>query len=240
MVLFSPDHDASLGSLEEAQLRRVIDLWVERTKALGARSDIAYVLIFENRGAEVGATIPHPHGQIYAFREVPPLPYRELRRRGCAICKELGGQSPGGESHQSRLISAAHGWQAWTTWAPSWPYEMLIAPEEHIPDLPAASRTNADLSHVLRSSLSSLDLLFGSPMPYMMWCHQRPLDNRDWPSAHVHFHVAPAWREHGVMRYVASGELGSGVMFNPVDPADGARRLREALAEQSARSRPIR
>ena len=100
VVLFSPDHDASLGGLGPAGVRRVVDLWAERTAALGARDDVAYVLVFENRGAEVGATIPHPHGQIYAFGEVPPVPARELARAeargGCALATKTpaSGWSP--------------------------------------------------------------------------------------------------------------------------------------------------
>src|SRR5689334_3002072 len=78
VVLFSADHDASLATLTQPQVRRVVDLWAERTHGLLARPEIEYVLVFENRGAEVGATIPHPHGQIYAYPLVPPAPAREL------------------------------------------------------------------------------------------------------------------------------------------------------------------
>ena len=77
--------------------------------------------------------------------------------------------------------------------------------------------------------LASLDALFSSPMPYMLWCHQRPTDGKSWPTAHLHFHVAPTRRDEGVARYVASGELGSGVMFNPVDPEEAAARLRSLV-----------
>jgi len=239
VVLFSPDHDASLGQLEEAQLDRVITIWTERTAALGARPDVAYVLLFENRGAEVGATIPHPHGQIYAFGEIPPAPHRELAGDRCAICEELAGAGRGGPSHQSRLIAEEGGWQAFTTWAPAWPFELLIAPADHLPDLPAAARSQAGLGRALKAGLSSLDLLFDAPTPYMLWCHQRPADNRTWATAHLHFHVAPAWRERGVLRYVAAGELGSGVFFNPVDPEEAAQRLREALARPRFLGREI-
>lgn len=229
VVLFSPEHSASLGSLTQRQLVQVVTLWSERTEALGARPDVAYVLVFENRGAAVGATIPHPHGQIYAFPEVPPVPRRELSQYNCATCAELSGVGRWGASQKSRCVAKVGGWQAWTAWAPSWPFELLIAPEGHVPNLAAATETHADLAQVLKASLSSLDLLFDSPMPYMLWCHQQPTDNGAWATAHLHFHVAPAWRERGVVRYVASGELGSGIIFNPVDPEDAAERLRRVL-----------
>ena len=80
VVLYTPDHEATFWSLGVPGARRVIDLWAERTSVLGARDDLAYVLVFENRGAEVGATIPHPHGQIYAFDTIPDQPLLELER----------------------------------------------------------------------------------------------------------------------------------------------------------------
>lgn len=227
VVLFSPEHDKSLGTLDRDQLGLVVSLWAERTAALGARPDVAYVLIFENRGAEVGATIPHPHGQIYAFDHVPPVPLRELENDHCAICDELRGKGEAGRSHDQRVLSSVDGWQAWAVWAPAYPFELLLAPEEHIGDLGDARPTHSGLVEVLRATLPALDSLFGEPMPYMLWCHQRPTDARPWPSAHLHFHVAPTHRAKGVTRYVAAGELGSGVMFNPVDPLEAAQKLRQ-------------
>ncbi len=230
VLLFSPEHDQSLGSLEIPQLRRVISMWTERTKELGERPDVAYVLLFENRGAEVGATIAHPHGQLYAFSEVPPAPLAELRQGGCALCRELSGDGPAGLSHEQRVVASGGGWQAWTAWAPSYPYELVLASVEHFGDLAEAEPTRDGLALVLKTALSALDRLFDEPMPYMLWCHQRPSDGEAWASAHVHFHVAPLHRAAGVARFVASGELGSGVMFNPVAPDVAAGRMRAAAA----------
>jgi UDPglucose--hexose-1-phosphate uridylyltransferase len=226
VVLFSPEHDQSLGSLSPHQLGLVVLLWAERTEILGARPDVDYVLIFENRGREVGATISHPHGQIYSFGYVPPVPSAELRASSCAICDELEGKGPAGVSHRRRVVASSKGWRAWTVFAPSYPYELLIAPKQHVGDLPEASPSHEGLVKVLKKTLTALDALFDEPMPYMLWCHQRPTDGGDWPTAHLHFHIAPTRRDKGVARFVASGELGSGVMFNPVDPEDAARRLK--------------
>ena len=228
IVLFSPEHDQSLGSLPHEQMLAVVELWAERTVELGSRDDIAYVLLFENRGAEVGATIPHPHGQVFAFDFVPPVPRSELASENCAICEELSGKGEVGESHRARVVASAGGWQCWAVWAPTFPFELLVAPEDHAGDIAGASGHDG-LADVLRAGLGALDGLFGEPMPYMMWCHQRPTDGRPWPAAHVHFHIAPTHRAKGVTRYVASGELGSGVMFNPVDPDEAAVKLRAAL-----------
>jgi UDPglucose--hexose-1-phosphate uridylyltransferase len=231
VVLFSSDHFQSLGSLDAQQLDLVVSLWRERTEALGSRPDVGYVLVFENRGTSVGATITHPHGQIYSFAEVPPVPLAELSSARCAICDELGGRGSAGASHSHRVVAAGKGWQAWTVWAPSYPFELLLAPEAHLADLSEASPFQDGLVNVLKKSLSALDALFGEPMPYMLWCHQRPTGGGPWPTAHLHFHVAPTRRDKGVARYVASGELGSGVMFNPVDPDEAASRLSALVLE---------
>ena len=218
VVLYTSDHDASFASLGVAGARKVVDLWAERTAVLGARDDVAYVLVFENRGPEVGATIPHPHGQIYAFPEVPPAPARELATGACALC----GVEPG-----HRLVNRAGGWRAWVPDAATWPYALVVAPEAHEPDLPAMDDRSRDgLAAVLVDALGRLDALFDAPMPYMLWFHQRPTDGQAWSSAHVHVHVAPLYRSPGTQRYVAAGELGSGMFFNPVDPADAAAALR--------------
>ena len=84
VILYTPEHEATFWSLGAKRARRVIDLWAERTAVLGARPNVDYVLVFENRGAEVGATIPHPHGQIYAFDSVPEQPRKELERGRCS------------------------------------------------------------------------------------------------------------------------------------------------------------
>src|SRR5204862_6952416 len=124
VVLYTPDHDATFWSLGVDGALAVVDLWADRTAALGARDDIAYVLVFENRGAEVGATIPHPHGQIYAFDFVPELPLRELERG------ELF--APPDE----RLVTEAQGWRAWVPEAPVFPYALMLVPDAPVPDLP--------------------------------------------------------------------------------------------------------
>ena len=222
VVLYTPDHEATFASLGVEGARRVVDLWAERTSVLGARSDVAYVLVFENRGAEVGATISHPHGQIYAFADVPELPARELGndRGECVMCNHDPGE---------RIVSHIGGWRAWVPRAASWPFEMLIAPVDHLPDLPSlANASRHDLAAVLVDVLGRLDRLFAAPMPYMLWFHQRPSNGEGWPAAHVHAHVAPLYRGPRTPRFVAAGELGSGVHFNPVEPDRAADELRRA------------
>ena len=220
IVLYTPDHHASFSDLSPEQARRVVDLWAERSRELGARSDVTYVLIFENRGPEVGATIAHPHGQIYAFDIVPPVVVAEY-----SSVSETAFTPP---SEDLRVVE--HGdWSAWVPSAASWPYELLLAPHTDTPDLPSLSEVQRDdLAQLLLDVIGRLDALFDAPMPLMMWFHQRPFDDIDRPSVRVHAHIAPILRSAGTQRFVAAGELGSGVCFNPIDPVTAATHLRDS------------
>jgi len=224
VVLYTPDHGASFSSLGVDGAASVVALWAQRTEELGRRPDVAYVLPFENRGPEVGATIAHPHGQLYAFPEVPEAAWRELRIAdgACGVCA----LPPPGD----RSVYEDDGWTTEVPVAASWPFELLVRPTDHVPDLPAsvAAGSHRGLAAALVDGLGRLDRLFDAPMPYMLWVHQRPTDGGAWPAAHLHVHVAPLLRSAGTPRFVAAGELGSGVYFNPVAPEDAAARLREA------------
>ncbi|CAN5494739.1 galactose-1-phosphate uridylyltransferase [soil metagenome] len=221
VVLYTPDHDATFWSLGVAGARTVVDLWAERTATLGARADVAYVLIFENRGAEVGATIAHPHGQIFAFDDVPPAPRAELgrARAGAPLLADAA----------ALTVVERDGWRVWVPSASPYPYGLRIAPLAPRPDLPALDDAERNgLAAVLVDALARLDRLFDAPMPYMLWIHQRPTDGGAWPAARLHVEIAPPLRGPGAMRYVAAGELGSGTFVNPVLPEHAAEQLRGA------------
>jgi UDPglucose--hexose-1-phosphate uridylyltransferase len=229
VVLFSPEHDESLASLPPEQVRKVVDLWAERTEALLARPEIEYVLVFENRGREVGATIDHPHGQIYGYPFVPPAPANEVRgAHGCPVCREVEQELRAKE----RIVAEVGDWVAWVPFASGYAYGLRIAPRAHVGSLPALdSAARDDLARILIDVLGRYDRLWRAPharyrFPYLLWFHQAPSDGDGrW---HVHAHIAPPLRAPGVLRYVASGELGSGTLSNPVVPEDAARALRDA------------
>lgn len=214
VILYSPVHDASLASLGVDGARRVVDLWAERTEALLERPEVEYVLVFENRGLDAGATIPHPHGQIYAFPFVPPVPARESEiaaRDGCPICAEEPGE---------RLVNEVGGWRTWVPFASTHPYGMLLASRRHVDGLPVLDDHERDgLAAALVDALGRLDRLFGRPFPYMLWLHH---------GVHLHVHIAPPRRSADTLRYVASGEVGSGMLMNPVVPEIAAEELRRA------------
>ncbi len=221
VVLYAPDHDATLPELAHDHRRAVIDLWAERSEALGARPDLTYVLVFENHGAEVGATIAHPHGQIYAYPTVPELPARELAR--LAAGHRLL------EDRPELVVVERDGWRAWVPAAAVYPHSMRLAPLEPVPDLPSLDDAGRDgLTSVLGEALRRLAGVFDPPMPYLFWIHQRPFDGGDWPGARLHVEVVGPHRSPGTMRYVAGAELGSGAYLNPLDPEEAAANLRAA------------
>ena len=216
VVLYTPEHDAQFWTLGAAGARRVVDLWAARTAELGAREDVDYVLVFENRGAEVGATISHPHGQIYAYDTIPPAPLQELVD---------GVLDPA--TIDEELVVARHGdWSAWVPATAVYPYELRIAPGAAVGALTDPGCDRDGLAAVLVDCLARLDQLFDEPMPYMLWIHQRPTDGEAWPTARLHVHIAPLRRGPGTQRFVAAAELGAGVYFNPVAPEVAASGLR--------------
>ena len=221
VVLYASDHDASLGTLGRDAIREVIDLWAARSEELAARPEVEYVLVFENRGAEVGATIPHPHGQIYAFPFVPAVAEREAEVAaiyGCPICSETARAV----EEDDRVVQQNDSFVAFAHAAASWPFEIVIAPHDHLEHLAQIDANGrVDLAHVLHGVLGSLDRVFDQKLPYMFWIH---------PGVHLHIHLVSPARSADAIRYVAAGEVGSGVMFSPVAPESAARMLREAAA----------
>lgn len=215
VVLYTPDHTASFATLGVEGITRVIDLWADRTTALGSRADVDYVLVFENRGPEVGATIAHPHGQIYAYDHVPPRPARRL-----------GVWAP--DPHPGdRLVADANGWTAVVPVAPVYPVAIDIAPTEHIGDLAACDPTQRrGLAGMLADLMGRLDRLYDRPLPYMLWVNQRPTTPSGWDDAWLSIEIVSPWRSAGVARYIAAAEVAAGEYFNPVDPAELAERLR--------------
>ena len=213
-----------------------MDLWAERTAALMARPEIRYVLVFESRGAEVGATIHHPHGQIYAYPFIPPSPAAELAvaaERGDVVGGELEAELAAGE----RIVADLGGWVAWVPYASPYPYGLRIAPRRAVGRIDRLDEAGRDgLAAVLCDVLSRYERLWaGDPaasaiFPYLMWFHQagQLADGSDDALTRLHLHLAPPQRSPGVARYIAAGEAGSGTLSNPIVPEAAAAALRDA------------
>lgn len=238
VVLYSPDHEGSLASIGVDAVRRVVDTWAQRSAAM-LDDGAAYVLVFENRGPEAGATIAHPHGQIYGFEFVPPVPAREAEiaaTDGCPVCMERDGLA----GHPELIVSSSQGWTAWAPASSAHPYEVRLAPDAHVVDLAGLDDEGRDgFASALVDVVGRYDTLFpdadagftdddgarsssAAPQarfPYHMWIH---------PGVHLHVHFAPPLRAPGLRRFIASADLGSGVLANPVPPEQAAEVLRAA------------
>lgn len=231
VILYSPVHDGSLGSLGVPQILKVVELWGQRTAALYERPEVQYVLVFESRGAEVGATIHHPHGQIYAYPFVPPSPAGEMtwaHERGTdVVAEEIALEIESGR----RVIFDDGDWLAWVPSASPYPYGLRISSRTRharLDDLDLRARIG--LATALHDVLGRYDRLWRNDpaaseiFPYLMWFHQGAALRRD--TDHLHVHLAPPQRAPGVARYLAAGEVGSGTLSNPVIPEEAAAVLR--------------
>jgi len=215
VVLYSSQHDATFASLGSSGIRNVIDLWAERTTQLQQQNDVDYVLIFENRGAEVGATISHPHGQIYAFDHVP--------RRQHSILQSQWKPDP---QPADRLVINGDHFVAYAQYAAIHPVSLVVAPHQQVSLLSQlGDELRDELASILHKSFVALDQLFDAPLPYMMWITQAPAKTQ-YENAWLNIEIVSPWRAKGVQRYIAAAEVSTEEYFNPVDPADIAQRLR--------------
>ena len=229
VVVYTDRHEGSFGGLPPERAEALMWVWRHRYEELGTRPDVDYVLIFENRGVEVGTTLHHPHGQIYGFPFLPPVPALELeadsRLGGCAICELLARESSDGE----RIVLATEGVTAYIPFAARWPYEVHVVLREHRPSLAAASGAElGDLGGALQAVARGYDALFDRPFPYVMVVHQAPTDGRD--AGHLHVEFYPPLRTRDKLKYAAGAEQGAGTFIMDVLPEDSALALREAIA----------
>ncbi|MEI8391259.1 MAG: hypothetical protein WCG40_02050 [Actinomycetes bacterium] len=214
VVLYSSDHHSSFSTLGVDAAVDVIDLWAQRTSALSSRPDVHYVLIFENRGAEVGATISHPHGQIYAYDHVPDRPRR--------LFDSLW--TP--DTTESRHVITTDLWSCVVPFASLYPTALTIAPVQRFGDLASlSSEQRHGLAEILIDALSRLDRLFDDPLPYMMWINQQP-SHATHDEAWMNIEIVSPWRQSGLARFIAAAEVGAGEYFNPVVPEELAENLR--------------
>ena len=232
VVVFTQDATASLGTLPLGHLELLLQVWAHRYTELGALDDVQYVFPFENRGVEVGVTLHHPHGQIYAYPFVPPIAARELAEQG----RYFGAHGRGlledhlraeeADGPQRFLYGGAHV-VALVPVCARYPYEVWIAPRRasaSLADLTDAERH--DFARALKTVLLKYDGLWKRPFPYIMVFHQAPTDGAPHPEAHVHVEIYPAYRMPQRLKYLAGSEVGAGVFTADTLPDDKAAELR--------------
>jgi UDPglucose--hexose-1-phosphate uridylyltransferase len=231
VVVFTQDPTSSLGRLPVDHLALIVDVWADRTESLGARADVAYVFPFENRGVEIGVTLHHPHGQIYAYPFVPPVAARELSQqqayfesRGRGLLADLLQQELADQAR--RVIYRGEHVVALVPACARYPYEVWVAPlrpAASLPDLTPDERR--DFAVALKTVILKYDALWQTPFPYIMAFHQAPSDGRPHPEAHVHVEFYPAYRMPGRLKYLAGSESGAGAFTADTLPEDTAREL---------------
>jgi UDPglucose--hexose-1-phosphate uridylyltransferase len=236
VVVFTHDPSASLGSLPLPQIELIIDVWADRYEELGARDDVQYVYPFENRGVEVGVTLHHPHGQIYAYPFVPPIAARELEQQRIYLEEHGRGLLEAFVAaeidHRARLLYLGPEVAAFVPVCARYPYEVWIAPLRPAPSLAALTgRERADCARALKTILLIFDRLWGVPFPYIMAIHQAPTDGLAHPEAHVHVEFYPAYRMKGRLKYLAGSEIGAGVFTADTDPDERAAELQRVQVQ---------
>lgn len=232
VVVYTDAHAGSLGTLSAERARALMWVWRHRYAELGARADVAYVYIFENRGLEVGVTLHHPHGQIYAYPFLPPVPALERaaddRLGGCAPCALLAREL----ADRERVIYESEHVVAYVPYAARWAYEAHVVTRAHRPSLLECEPDELDaLADALQALVRGYDALFERPFPYVMAVHQAPSDGRG--QGHLHVEFYPPLRTAERLKYLAGSELGAGTFISDTLPEDSAAALRQAIADAS-------
>jgi UDPglucose--hexose-1-phosphate uridylyltransferase len=231
VVLYHREHNLAPSQLSVDQWRKVIDLWTRRTNELAQLADIAYVYVFENTGTAIGVTMPHPHGQIYAFPFVPPFVQTELdsaadhfsRRRECLYCHLLAAEIQDGR----RLVTQNGDFVAFVPFFARWPAEVQIYSRRHFGALMELEESEKwEFASILSLVRRKYDNLYGFEIPLMMLVRQRPAKGEH-PYFHFHVEFFPIQRSATKLKYLAGVESGCGTFLNDTLAEERARELRE-------------
>ena len=228
VVSFSPETTGSFGTQSEGRARTVIEAWADRTAALSALPGVEQVFPFENRGEQIGVTLHHPHGQLYAYPYVTPRTTRMLdsieRTSTDLFARILDSERAGPRV----VLSGAH-WTAFVPFAARWPIEVHMMPHRQVPDFAATSDEERDeLAGLYRRLLRGIDALYGTPTPYIAAWHQAPVHvGRD--TVRLHLQLTSPRRAVDRLKYLAGSESAMGAWIGDVRPEDAADRIREAI-----------
>jgi UDPglucose--hexose-1-phosphate uridylyltransferase len=229
VVCFSPKHNLTLANMEPADIRKVVDVWVEQWLELGGRDWIGHVQIFENRGAMMGASNPHPHCQIWSNRSVPNEVAKELHsfdewHGGCLLC-DYGKLE---RASAERVVDENDGFVSVVPFWAVWPFETMVLAKRHCTAMDQLSDPERDdLADILRRTTARYDRVFSAPFPYSMGLHQRPTDGAAHDSFHFHAHFyPPLLRSATVRKFLVGYEMLAGPQRD-ITPEAAAQRLRQ-------------
>jgi UDPglucose--hexose-1-phosphate uridylyltransferase len=231
VICFSPRHDLTLATMPLPAIEEVVQLWVEQFKELGAKENINHVQIFENRGAMMGASNPHPHCQIWSTYSIPEAPAKELiaqqayaKAGRCILCDYVALEL----RQKERVVCENYGFVALVPFWAVWPFEILVCSRRHLGsmnDLGAGDVTA--LSDILQRVTSTYDRVFEVPFPYSMGFHQSPTDGVDHPEWHFHAHFYPPLLRSAMIRKFMVGFEMLGTPQRDITPESAAERLRQ-------------
>lgn len=233
VVCFTADHDASFTDLPPSRVRTVLEALADRTAELSRMPGVAQVFCFENRGVEIGVTLHHPHGQIYAYPFLPP------RTRAMLAAARRHAERTGGRNLYADVLAAERaagvrvvaGNEHWTAYVPAaarWPFEVHLAPHRPVPDIPALDDAERDaFGPLYLDLLRRFDALFDRPMPYVSAWHQAPV-HAEPGLGHLHLQLFSIRRAADKLKFLAGSESAMGAFVNDIPPERAARLLRDA------------
>ncbi|HZW52786.1 MAG TPA: galactose-1-phosphate uridylyltransferase [Candidatus Elarobacter sp.] len=228
VVSYTPDHHATLAGSSVERIRHLVRVWRDRTRVLSARDEIAHVFPFENKGAAIGVTLTHPHGQIYAYPFVPPVVRREIaqaelhraRTGRCLFCDVRDAERADGR----RVLAEEPGWIAYLPFFARYPYETHLVATRCVRALPDLGETEVrGLARILKRVLVGFDALFELSFPYIMAVHQAPKGGAPY---HLHVEFYPPLRSATKLKYLAGSEAGAGMYINDTLAEEKAAELR--------------
>jgi UDPglucose--hexose-1-phosphate uridylyltransferase len=243
VVCFTSDHDSSFAALAPTRARTVIEAWADRSRELAAHPAVRSVFCFENRGEEIGVTLGHPHGQIYAYPYVPPRSAQHLVRAGdhyASTGRDLLGDVLDAEQRAARrVVLRGEHWTAYVPAAARWPVEVHVVPHRHVLDLAETDDAERDeLAHLYPELLRTLDRFFedddGTPieLPYISGWFAAPTESavpgrREEPRSlmRLHLQVFSVMRAPGKLKYLAGSESAQGAWVSDTTPEAIAQRL---------------
>ncbi len=226
VVCFTSAHDTAFAQLPPERVRLVVDVWADRTAELSALPDVAQVFCFENFGPEIGVTLTHPHGQIYAYPFVPPRT-QLVERAAAAYDGELFGDFLAAERHAgTRVVAANSEWTAFVPPAARWPYEVMLFPHRRVPDIPDLDDAQRDaFAELYLDVLQRFASRFATPMPYVAAWQQPPVGTAvPW---WLHLQLFSIRRTADKLKYLAGSESGMGAFISDTTPEHVAAELRE-------------
>ena len=235
VVAFDSTHEGSFGSLSPERARTVIDAWAQRTEALSAMPGIRQVFCFENRGADIGVTLLHPHGQIYAYPFIPPRAATLAARAAEFFEASEGKQTLMGHALASerdsgeRMIVEGEHFSAFVPFAARWPLEVHLVPHRQIADITGLTGDERDeLTTVYLELLGRLDALYPTPTPYIAAWQQAPVDDVLRPASYLHLQLTSPRRAADKLKFLAGSEAAMGAFINDTTPEKVAEALRGA------------